>query len=105
MVQSGVGAGSFNAGGSRESFGDGEERSKKSERSLEELSGRASEESSSASQHLPRVFQDLRDALANLQQTFVVSDATKPDYPIIYASSGFFSMTGYSSKEVIGRNW
>nr|AML79010.1 putative LOV domain-containing protein [Geranium carolinianum] len=39
-----------------------------------------------------------------LQQTFVVSDATKPDCPIIYASSGFFTMTGYSSKEVIGRN-
>ncbi|KAK3019458.1 hypothetical protein RJ639_005142 [Escallonia herrerae] len=54
---------------------------------------------------LPRVSQDLKDALATLQQTFVVSDATKPDYPIMYASSGFFTMTGYSSKEVIGRNW
>nr|AML76969.1 putative LOV domain-containing protein [Heuchera sanguinea] len=52
----------------------------------------------------PRVSQDLKDALATLQQTFVVSDATKPDCPIMYASSGFFSMTGYSSKEVIGRN-
>lgn len=53
----------------------------------------------------PRVSQELKDALATLQQTFVVSDATKPDCPILYASSGFFSMTGYSSKEVIGRNW
>nr|AML76634.1 putative LOV domain-containing protein [Escallonia rubra] len=53
---------------------------------------------------VPRVSQDLKDALATLQQTFVVSDATKPDYPIMYASSGFFTMTGYSSKEVIGRN-
>nr|AML76718.1 putative LOV domain-containing protein [Pectiantia pentandra] len=53
---------------------------------------------------LPRVSQDLKDALATLQQTFVVSDATKPDCPIMYASSGFFNMTGYSSKEVIGRN-
>ncbi|KAL4579834.1 hypothetical protein LXL04_016001 [Taraxacum kok-saghyz] len=52
----------------------------------------------------PRVSQDLKDALATLQQTFVVSDATKPDCPIMYASSGFFTMTGYSSKEVIGRN-
>ncbi|XP_048429724.1 phototropin-2-like isoform X1 [Pyrus x bretschneideri] len=41
---------------------------------------------------------------ATLQQTFVVSDATEPDCPIMYASSGFFGMTGYSSKEVIGRN-
>nr|AML76835.1 putative LOV domain-containing protein [Helenium autumnale] len=52
----------------------------------------------------PRVSQDLKDALSTLQQTFVVSDATKPDCPIMYASSGFFTMTGYSSKEVIGRN-
>lgn len=54
---------------------------------------------------IPRVSQDLKEALATLQQTFVVSDATKPDCPILYASSGFFTMTGYSSKEVIGRNW
>lgn len=53
----------------------------------------------------PRVSEDLRDALSTFQQTFVVSDATKPDYPILYASAGFFKMTGYTSKEVIGRNW
>lgn len=53
----------------------------------------------------PRVSHELRAALSTLQQTFVVSDATKPDCPIIYASSGFFTMTGYSSKEIIGRNW
>ncbi|KAF8010661.1 hypothetical protein BT93_J1345 [Corymbia citriodora subsp. variegata] len=52
----------------------------------------------------PRVSEDLRDALSTFQQTFVVSDATKPDYPIMYASAGFFKMTGYTSKEVIGRN-
>nr|AML76764.1 putative LOV domain-containing protein [Freycinetia multiflora] len=53
---------------------------------------------------LPRVSQQLKDALSTLQQTFVVSDATRPDCPIMYASAGFFSMTGYSAKEVIGRN-
>ncbi|OEL38880.1 Phototropin-2 [Dichanthelium oligosanthes] len=53
---------------------------------------------------LPRVSQELKDALSNLQQTFVVSDATRPDCPIIYASAGFYTMTGYSPKEVIGRN-
>ncbi|KAL6851462.1 hypothetical protein ACP4OV_020395 [Aristida adscensionis] len=61
--------------------------------------GRVSGESS-----LPRVSQELKDALSNLEQTFVVSDATRPDCPIIYASAGFFSTTGYSPKEVIGRN-
>nr|AML77269.1 putative LOV domain-containing protein [Francoa appendiculata] len=52
----------------------------------------------------PRVSEDLRDALSTFQQTFVVSDATKPGYPIMYASAGFFKMTGYTAKEVIGRN-
>nr|AML77659.1 putative LOV domain-containing protein [Tragopogon porrifolius] len=52
----------------------------------------------------PRVSEDLKDALSTFQQTFVVSDATKPDYPILYASAGFFKMTGYTSKEVVGRN-
>nr|AML77124.1 putative LOV domain-containing protein [Alangium chinense] len=51
-----------------------------------------------------RVSEDLKDALSAFQQTFVVSDATKPDYPIMYASAGFFKMTGYTSKEVVGRN-
>nr|AML79013.1 putative LOV domain-containing protein [Maesa lanceolata] len=69
-----------------------------------ETSSRTSEESDGTAGALPRVSQELKDALATLQQTFVVSDATKPDCPIMYASSGFFTMTGYSSKEVIGRN-
>lgn len=55
--------------------------------------------------NIPRVSEDIRNALSTFQQTFVVSDATKPDYPILYASAGFFKMTGYTSKEVIGRNW
>ena len=55
--------------------------------------------------YVPRVSKDLKDALETFQQTFVVSDATRPDCPILYASAGFFKMTGYSSKEVIGRNW
>nr|AML76712.1 putative LOV domain-containing protein [Portulaca oleracea] len=68
-------------------------------------SARSSESSNSGgSEHVPRVSQELKDALATLQQTFVVSDATKPECPIMYASSGFFTMTGYTSKEVIGRN-
>nr|AML78069.1 putative LOV domain-containing protein [Myristica fragrans] len=53
---------------------------------------------------IPRVSEDLKDALSAFQQTFVVSDATKPDFPIMYASAGFFNMTGYLAKEVIGRN-
>ncbi|KAJ0987710.1 hypothetical protein J5N97_006066 [Dioscorea zingiberensis] len=68
---------------------------------------RSSEDSDSVPKErggLPRVSEELRDALSAFQQTFVVSDATKPDQPIMYASAGFFKMTGYLSKEVIGRN-
>ncbi|RZR89717.1 hypothetical protein BHM03_00017501 [Ensete ventricosum] len=68
-------------------------------------STRTSNESSySLESAIPRVSQELKDALSTLQQTFVVSDATRPDCPIMYASTGFFSMTGYSAKEIIGRN-
>nr|AML77804.1 putative LOV domain-containing protein [Sisyrinchium angustifolium] len=53
---------------------------------------------------MPRVSEELKEALSAFQQTFVVSDATKPNHPILYASAGFFKMTGYLAKEVIGRN-
>ncbi|WOK96925.1 hypothetical protein Cni_G05633 [Canna indica] len=53
---------------------------------------------------IPRVSEELREALSAFQQTFVVSDATRPDRPIMYASAGFYNMTGYLAKEVIGRN-
>ncbi|KAB1226084.1 Phototropin-1 [Morella rubra] len=67
-------------------------------------SGDLSEDGAREMRGIPRVSEDLKDALSTFQQTFVVSDATKPDYPIMYASAGFFKMTGYTSKEVIGRN-
>lgn len=87
--------------------GDGDRSKNSSERHLTAVdyySTRSSEESNHGSDNFPRVSQELKEALATLQQTFVVSDATKPDCPIMYASSGFFTMTGYSSKEIIGRN-
>lgn len=45
------------------------------------------------------------DRLSSLQLTYVISDATKPDYPIMFASNRFLAMTGYTLDEVIGRNW
>ena len=65
-------------------------------------SGHTSDDKAAAG--IPRVSEELRAALSAFQQTFVVSDATRPDHPILYASAGFFNMTGYSSNEVIGRN-
>lgn len=64
----------------------------------------ASDVGSDGPSNLPKVSRDLKDALSTFQQTFVVSDATQPDFPILYASAGFFNMTGYSPSEVIGRN-
>ncbi|XP_068651525.1 phototropin-1-like [Aristolochia californica] len=56
-------------------------------------SGRSSEESEAGKDKgLPRVSKELKEALSAFQQTFVVSDATKPDYPIMYASAGFFKI-------------
>ncbi|KAL3631692.1 Phototropin-2 [Castilleja foliolosa] len=97
MVRTDVDDGSFHAIG----IGEGERSKNSSERFVS--GSRVSEESSAGSEY-PRVSQEIKDALATLQQTFVVSDATKPDCPIVYASSGFFTMTGYSIKEVIGHN-
>lgn len=45
------------------------------------------------------------DGLSSLQLTYVISDATKPDCPIVFASDRFLVMTGYTLEEVIGRNW
>nr|AML76655.1 putative LOV domain-containing protein [Polypremum procumbens] len=104
MVRTDVG-GSFHAisTSAKSSFVEGE-RNKNSLERFGAQSTRTSEESNIGNEFLPRVSQELKDALATLQQTFVVSDATKLDCPIVYASSGFFTMTGYSSEEVIGKN-
>ncbi|CAL9023052.1 unnamed protein product [Prunus brigantina] len=102
VMKSDIGEGSFKGIGSRTSGGGGD-KSKNSSGRLE--STRTSEDSNFGGEFgVPRVSNELKEALSTLQQTFVVSDATKPDCPIMYASSGFFGMTGYTSKEVIGRN-
>ncbi|XP_052882749.1 phototropin-1 isoform X2 [Gossypium arboreum] len=95
------GVGVRNSGGDEPNSKPGTSRrnSNNSVRSSEESDNEHSKE-----RGFPRVSEDLKDALSTFQQTFVVSDATKPDYPILYASAGFFRMTGYTSKEVIGRN-
>jgi non-specific serine/threonine protein kinase len=61
--------------------------------------------SNTSSFYLPTISLELKDALSSFEQSFVVSDATTPEFPIMYASGGFFSMTGYSSQEVMGQNW
>nr|AML79324.1 putative LOV domain-containing protein [Dendrolycopodium obscurum] len=41
---------------------------------------------------------------AHGEYSFVLCDPRLPDHPIVYASEGFFKMTGYSAREVLGKN-
>lgn len=43
-------------------------------------------------------------ALQTAQQNFVITDPTLPDNPIVYASGGFLSLTGYQMDQILGRN-
>lgn len=45
-----------------------------------------------------------RDKYAGLGDCFVLTDPTKADNPIVYASDGFVKVTGYSRNEIIPRN-
>ena len=47
---------------------------------------------------------NLMTSLTSGQQCFVLSDPKLPDNPIVFASGGFYKLTGYSSNEVLGRN-
>uniref|UniRef100_A0A7S2VA06 LOV domain-containing protein n=1 Tax=Entomoneis paludosa TaxID=265537 RepID=A0A7S2VA06_9STRA len=46
----------------------------------------------------------LMESLTSGQRCFVLSDPKLPDNPIVFASPDFYTMTGYSSKQVLGRN-
>ena len=46
----------------------------------------------------------LMESLASGQRCFVLSDPKLPDNPIVFASPGFYELTGYTAKEVLGRN-
>lgn len=43
-------------------------------------------------------------ALQTAQQNFVITDPSLPDNPIVFASQGFLSLTGYKLDQVLGRN-
>lgn len=46
----------------------------------------------------------LISSLTTGQQNFVLSDPRLPDNPIVYASQGFYELTGYTREQVLGRN-
>nr|AHZ63907.1 phototropin [Entransia fimbriata] len=53
---------------------------------------------------LPRVSSEVKLALSSFRHTFVVTDALSEDMPILYASDGFYKMTGYAPAETVGMN-
>merc|ERR1712232_606042 len=44
------------------------------------------------------------ESLSSGQQNFVLSDPRLPDNPIVFASPGFYKLTGYTAERVLGRN-
>ena len=46
----------------------------------------------------------LIESLTSGQQNFVLSDPRLPDNPIVYASEGFYELSGYTREQVLGRN-
>ena len=66
----------------------------------------ADDETKEARKNQPLLKSDftLMKTLSFGQQCFVLSDPKLPDNPIVYASPGFYKLTGYTSKEVLGRN-
>jgi PAS domain S-box-containing protein len=60
--------------------------------------------SSSAARALDDPDYSLVKALQTAQQNFVITDPAMPDNPIVYASQGFLTLTGYTLDQVLGRN-
>ena len=46
----------------------------------------------------------LHDFFSRHDFNFVISNPREPDNPIIYASDGFYEMTGYKPKEILNKN-
>lgn len=51
-----------------------------------------------------QVTQTFADVLKGIESSFVITDPRSTDHPILYASQEFYTLTGYSAKEVLGRN-
>jgi len=55
-------------------------------------------------QPIPPLNKNLSNEIRDSSPHFVISDPTRPDSPIIFASPGFCRLTGYSVDECVGRN-
>mmetsp|Transcript_13741 Transcript_13741/g.20024 ORF Transcript_13741/g.20024 Transcript_13741/m.20024 type:complete len:534 (-) Transcript_13741:206-1807(-) len=64
----------------------------------------AEKEKSDDAKELVRSDFCLIESLTSGQQNFVLSDPRLPDNPIVFASPGFYELTGYTQDQVLGRN-
>ena len=64
----------------------------------------AEEANSSETNSLVRSDFSLMRSLSSGQKCFVLSDPKLPDNPIVFATPDFYKLTGYTAKEVLGRN-
>ncbi len=46
----------------------------------------------------------LHEELDELSKSFTITDPSISGHPIVFASSGFLKMSGYSKEEVMGKN-
>ena len=58
------------------------------------VDGSGEDQVARVSKQVPLPQAKLTNALAGLRHTFVVADATLPDWPLVYVSEGFSKMTG-----------
>nr|AML78229.1 putative LOV domain-containing protein [Pellia sp. BC-2016] len=72
--------------------------------SSSKLSSGSSSSSSSSGVIIPCISMHIRDALSSFNLAFLVCDSLQNDFKILYASSGFTTMTGYTEDEAVGRN-
>jgi PAS domain S-box-containing protein len=59
---------------------------------------------SAATSMLEKADYSLMAAIQAAQRSFIISDPSLPDNPIIFASKGFLDLCGYRLEEVLGRN-
>lgn len=51
-----------------------------------------------------KVDSELEKQLRRYEFSFVIASSREKDMPIVYASDGFYALTGYSPEEVLGKN-
>lgn len=64
----------------------------------------STDKSSKKNVQLVRSDYSLIESLSTGQQNFVLSDPRLPDNPVVFASEGFYTLTGYTREQVLGRN-